>query len=398
MPLHVGTYTHNLISSMLCGTAKAHALGCVREWRREMEAFHDDFAAEGIPVFWTKDSLAVQEQVLLGMVERWNGDCLDPMAVAIQGRVPLESPLTSRRHPVWDFGFEMDGIVRDTEGGDLWVWELKTTSLKDQSSFESYIEHDPQAWGYMWAASKIFKRPVGIVYDVLKKKPICADIALLKCRSAKCRKSLKDKSPHIADRPRFSLDRDSDFNPWSGGDHGEDSCAKCGGVGFIGVSTQSKSVSVMAARGAIRWMAKNGCEVAQQTETSYEWEVFTARLLLEESNMHYRIWRRPSEHYMSEFASNALQVAREIGSKKKKSKGDSDSSEWLRMRGSCSDFTGNTCSFVPICPTIHGDEHDLFERRDTSKPVELVEDNKTDHQRGFIPNYLTSDKGELDVI
>jgi hypothetical protein len=363
-----------------------------------MESFYDDFAAEGIPVFWTKEAVEVQERVLLGMVDRWEGACLDPMAVAIQGRVPLRNPINGRRHPVWDFGFEMDGIVRDREGGDLWVWELKTTSLKDESAYESYIEHDPQAWGYMWAASKIFNRPVGIVYDVLKKKPLGLEIALLKCRAAKCRKGIKEKAPNISERPRFSLSKDADINPWSDANYGDSDCEKCNGVGFIGVSTQSKSVSVVVARGAVRWMAEGGCEAAQAIESSCEWEVFTKKMLREESNMHYRIWRPPSAHYLDEFEANAYQVAREINSKKKKSAMNAESQEWLRMRGSCSDFTGNTCSFTPICPSIHGEEYALFETRDTSKPVELVEDNKTDHQRGFIPSYLTNKEGEINVV
>jgi len=386
MPLHVGTVFHSMISGILLGGSYEDAGNYLKKWVSDMTSMWTDLNSQGLSTPWDLDKVNEQAELLKDMVLRWHPGQMDPMAVAIQGRVPLINE-NGRRHSKWDYGFEMDGIVQDGEFGDLWVWELKTTSMSTQAAFESYIEHDPQAWGYMWAASKIFGKPVGIVYDVTRKKIMNQEVRLTKCRKGKCLAKLKKDHPSIGKNPMFGFLITSQINQDCGG-MGVNDCDKCGGSGFIGISTQTKTLNEDVVNAAATWLSGFQCEDWTNQIDSDEWEAFISKVRYEASNMRYRIWRRPTAEYLDAFEKGSYGVAREIHRKKRLSGNFAISDEWLPMRGSCSDFTGGGCSFTPICPSINGAGFSLFESRDTSKPVELVEGNDESHQRGIIPSFF----------
>lgn len=407
LPLHVGTFSHDLFTSLLLGDL-VDIDGRCQQWIDRMNETRNSALSSYYPAELSWDTSDVEEQAITvaSMARRWRdrwGDQLEPLAVSIKGRVPLRSS-SGRRSRLWDYGFEFDGIVRDRQHGDIWVWEFKTTALSTRTAYETYIEHSPQAWGYSWAAGEIFRKPVGMIYDVIRKKQY-KPLKLSCCQRKECKAVRAERYPG-KNAGFFTIGQDSDFikakSPAQIGivNVGKDNCESCGGCGFVGISTSAYSVRLSTLTMAMKLLSGNyGCArrspaaLAQFSKTDFE--TFCKRVEFENSNMEYRIWRRPTREYIEAFESESYNVAIEIGRKIKKNKvhlsgGASPQDlaaiagpQWLSMRGSCVDFTGRACSFRPICPSINGSGFSLFSTRDASVPVELAE-SKESHDTGII--------------
>lgn len=62
-----------------------------------------------------------------------------------------------------------DGIVEHTPTGDIYLWEIKTSSRPHE--LIDTLENDEQAGAYIYAASEMLGRPVsGVIYNILYKK------------------------------------------------------------------------------------------------------------------------------------------------------------------------------------------------------------------------------------
>ena len=88
-------------------------------------------------------------------------------ATECQFSVPLRTP-AGRRWPLIELHAKIDLTTRDGYG-NLWIWDHKTsaTALKPQ-----WLPLNDQMGFYYWAMAQLGERPVGIVYDLIRKPSI----------------------------------------------------------------------------------------------------------------------------------------------------------------------------------------------------------------------------------
>lgn len=85
---------------------------------------------------------------------------------------PFEVPLTlpsgrpSRRMRI---GGRFDGLVYNTLTDEYWIWETKTT--RSITELTGSLGNDEQSALYLYAAQKVFRKPIaGVLYNIIRKK------------------------------------------------------------------------------------------------------------------------------------------------------------------------------------------------------------------------------------
>ncbi len=157
----------------------AHALRYGTLVHRALEAWwsdeHGRFAAamrvlrkaEAAPL-----DRARAEAMLAAYHERWHGDMRDIEVVAVEREfaMPLVNPATGRPSRTWSVAGKIDALARI--GKDLWLVEHKTTSedISVGAPYWARLRMDMQVSIYMLGAETLgYGRPVGVLYDVLRK-------------------------------------------------------------------------------------------------------------------------------------------------------------------------------------------------------------------------------------
>ena len=112
--------------------------------------------------------------MIAGYASRWADDAeqYEALAVEAEFRLPLLHPETLARHPRFDLGGKVDGIVRERESGRVLVIEHKTSSSEDVgggSDYRSRLAIDGQVSQYLDGAEALRLDAVGVLYDVLVK-------------------------------------------------------------------------------------------------------------------------------------------------------------------------------------------------------------------------------------
>lgn len=95
---------------------------------------------------------------------------VDEFLLSVVERPTLEMLQKEKRNVLYYTG-QMDAVLRHKPTGNLWVMEHKTTSIMDQSRFESNMEASFQVYGYVLAATLMYSGMVcGVIFDVARKK------------------------------------------------------------------------------------------------------------------------------------------------------------------------------------------------------------------------------------
>lgn len=76
---------------------------------------------------------------------------------------------SGRKSTYVNFNGRFDGIVRHIPTGDLYLWEIKTSSRP--AELIATLDNDEQAGSYIYAASEMIGQPIaGVIYNILWKK------------------------------------------------------------------------------------------------------------------------------------------------------------------------------------------------------------------------------------
>jgi len=353
MPLLLGKLADEIFADLGMGVLRPDQFeDRVTAWATEQEQKWHAAVRKRIPVRWDLQKLYDSTNTLISMVDLWLKKPLTeatPIATHVKFRVPLPHPTTGRRDPIYDYGGEWDGLLVGHHE-TLWLWERKTTAEGDPDEYERKLEHDPQRWGYCWALSVITGRPVGILYDVTRKKPPTVP-GFLVCKKGPCGKTRKAAG---------------------GKKVGDPHCGVCGGSGIIGISKTVTDTTLDlfdAALMQLRLLSPAGKEAIESGQYNEQRE----KIRRNEHRFTFRIWRTMGREYMEAVPKELYAVAREIGRKKR------GTTPFLHHRGNCRQI-GRSCEFLPICPTIgSGEALRNFKKRDATVPVELSDAPDTEH-------------------
>jgi hypothetical protein len=110
------------------------------------------------------------EAMIVGYHHRWGASPLSMLGVEQPFRAPLRNPDTGRASKLWTVGGKLDGVVAD-EGARVFLMEHKTSSedISPGSDYWVRLRLDSQASTYLAGARAIGIRPLGIIYDLLRK-------------------------------------------------------------------------------------------------------------------------------------------------------------------------------------------------------------------------------------
>ena len=331
MPLEFGTFVHELISYYLVAEhplyshldPAAYRERRVGEWKEEMWRRID----EGHTSFTEQD---VVDHGLLAfeLCSRWAKRDRDYQLLAISPkfRVHLKNPITGRRSPIYDYSGEYDAIVIDKHGKP-WVWELKTTAMRNPEDFESLKEFDPQAWGYMYSAERILGQRTGIIYDVLRKKTPKSP-RLIKCKKNACK------------------------------EHPHPDCEACGGYGYIGISKSASDTTLDILQMWLRELWDRS-PVARAEIESGAYEEMVEKARKNSRSFHYEIARISTSEFTDAFDRDIWEVSNEVGQKTAAYKRNK-AKKFARMRGACRTITGR-CSYQSVCPVTYSDAYEEYE-------------------------------------
>jgi len=314
MPLVFGSLIHEMVQAELLGRPSRHLLV---EWTKRMMLAVEDGTA-------SFDADAVHEHVKLAMsmVQRWKDSPRDFDVLELDGVPLVEAHAKTQISRSYDYANSFDGII--IKGSEIWVWELKTSAISSADEYQRKIQHDPQAWGYVWQCRQLFGRCDGIVYDVIRKR-IPPPVKLLSCRKKK-----------------------------------HDGC-DCDGTLIKGISNAVKDTTIERWEDAVERASESTSGRVQLA--SGELDDLERKIRQYDRSYHYRIWQRPDELFLSSFEDEIKQLAHELDGR----------TSYPKMRGNCRLFNRD-CSYLPMCPTT-GDVSKLFTTKDGDRPIELEREN-----------------------
>ena len=91
------------------------------------------------------------------------------IATEVEFELPIVNPETGARSQTFTIAGKMDGIVRDTRNGTLWVLEHKTTAALT-GLYKKRLTLDAQSLLYVEAAERKYGEPIaGVLYNVIVK-------------------------------------------------------------------------------------------------------------------------------------------------------------------------------------------------------------------------------------
>lgn len=327
MPLEFGTLVHEMVQARLAGESFFAVTDMTKSWANRMIEAVDNGEAN-----FRENEIADHAILAEHMLQRWDlaSRGFDVLTLPFDHNPYQRKPLIETRgrvplNDIVDFAFGFDGVV--AQGSEIWIWELKTTSISSMDDYARSIEFEPQAWGYVWAAKKLFGRCDGIIYDVLRKR-IPPPLKTLKCRRKAC----------------------------------DSGCAACGGTGVVGLSKANKDTQLDGWDETMQLLMQSpkGREQIESGET----EQIRKGLERASEGYHYRIYKRPSEEHLKAFEEEMTAAASEVARKRR------TGGTFLKMRGNCR-LWNRDCTYLPICPTDAGDGSRLFHRVSGHGPVEL---------------------------
>jgi hypothetical protein len=110
------------------------------------------------------------EAMIVGYHHRWGASPLSTIGVEQPFRAPLRNPDTGRVSRRWVVGGKLDGVVGD-EQARVFLMEHKSSSedISPGSDYWVRLRLDSQAPTYLAGARALGLRPLGIVYDLLRK-------------------------------------------------------------------------------------------------------------------------------------------------------------------------------------------------------------------------------------
>ena len=188
-PLFLGKMVHAAIKSWMPG--------------RDLALAHHelDSQSEGPPP--DTIALATARAMMTGYHHRWAGDGLEVCAAEVEFAAPLVNPATGAASKTFELAGKIDAIVRDSRG-DTWIVEHKTSSadISSGSTYWQQLRLDSQISTYMVGARSLGYRPVGVIYDVLRKPGLRPKMAT----PAESRKYTKDGV-------LYATQRDTDESP-----------------------------------------------------------------------------------------------------------------------------------------------------------------------------------------
>lgn len=130
---------------------------------------------------WPQEENTFEEQVTLafnmlqhykawqdGDTKKYSDRNLKFLELEYPFNVPLVLPTgyTSRKLRI---AGRFDGLVYNTLTEEYWIWETKTT--RSISELINTLSNDEQSALYLYAAQKVFKRPIaGVLYNIIRKK------------------------------------------------------------------------------------------------------------------------------------------------------------------------------------------------------------------------------------
>ena len=314
MPLVFGSLIHEMVQREFIHEDSAPILA---DWISKIEQAIDDGTAS-----FDAETLSKHVQLAHSMVQRWKSSPRDFDVLEIDGKPLIEAHARTQISDSYDFANSFDGIV--VRGSEIWVWELKTSAISSADEYQRKIQHDPQAWGYVWQCRQLFGRCDGIVYDVIRKR-IPPEVKLLTCR----------KKDHVG--------------------------CDCDGTLIKGISTSVKDTTIDRWEDAVERASESTYGRAQLA--SGELDDLEAKIRQYAKSYPYRIWQRPDELFLSSFEDEIKQLAAELDGR----------TNYPKMRGNCRLFNRD-CSYLPMCPTL-GDVSKLFTTKDGDRPIELQREN-----------------------
>lgn len=329
LPLEFGTLMHEMVQTNLGGGEWADSIRLAESWEQMMLT-----AKSNGETSLGEDEIRDSKDLSVVLFERWMKSDRDfeiltlpygqdkrlPL-IEVRGRVPLNG--TS------DYAFGFDGIV--ARGSEIYVWEFKTTAISSMDDYARSIEFEPQAWGYVWAAKRLFGRCDGIMYDVVRKRK-APPIKTLACRRKSC-----------------NMDPD---------------CPHCAGTGIVGIAKTNKDSTLDEWDDTINLL--NFSPKGREQIVSGAVEEIRKTLERTSRSYHYRILKRPSQEYLDAFEAEITAAANEVAEKK----AQDNTNRFVKMRGNCRVFNRD-CTYLPICPHDNGDGSRLFMKVSGEGPVEL---------------------------
>lgn len=156
-PLTYGRLTHTAL--------EAHYLG-----KDGMNAINAEVEAE--KEYWDEEAPFVihQAQSLLKAYQKRDPVLLDGHTIAFVERefsVPLRTP-SGRKWHAFAFNGKVDLGTYDPHG-NLWPWDHKTSAM---ALNESWLSLNDQMGFYDWAMTQLGEKPMGIIYNLLRKPSI----------------------------------------------------------------------------------------------------------------------------------------------------------------------------------------------------------------------------------
>lgn len=124
----------------------------------------------------------VRAEVLMAFYDgRWLDEPFEVIGVERAFVAPLVNPSTGARSRTWDLGGTLDVLVRNTETGEVWVVEHKTSGedLSPESTYWDRLRMDPQVSTYLIGGQELLSggepssdELAGCIYDVIGKPQI----------------------------------------------------------------------------------------------------------------------------------------------------------------------------------------------------------------------------------